>query len=613
MSEPTTPPGSPAPPPAAPSLWERLKHHKVLQWLLAYIGVALAVAHGQELMAAAYDWPHSVGRMVMTLLVLGVPLVLTLAWYHGHKGFTRIGSGELTIISLLALGLAGGFIYLVRASDGGASTGRATPAQAATVTDRSAPDRASIAVLPFRNFSSDPAEEPFADGLSEEILNALARIHDLKVTGRTSSFYFKGRDADLREIGSALHVANILEGSVRRAANQVRITVQLNSAESGYHLWSQTYDRPLTDIFQIQEDIARSVAQALQVTLGVGEIGREPGMTHDAEAYQAFLEGSSLDALQTPEGSAQAEVRFRKALAIDPGFGLAFAGLANSLSQQAILTGKPIPAEVRTLVMKFRELVPSSPIIDVVDAGNALERFDWIGMQESLDHAAARSRSTVTDAERGRLLLSTGRFRDAVEFLQHARAGDPLNYELSELLSIALMCDGQTDAAKAQIESALSLPQREFAQTDLFTIALIMHDRAGVLRWIDGAVQHDYTELKVISQIRPLLDQPAEARAKLHSLEPQAASVVELSQFAGWAAYFNDPDLTLQLIRRLNQFEVGRGQTAPMLLWMGHLRPAYSVPEFKALVRDMHLPQYWRKYKWADRCQPLGADDFQCH
>ena len=149
----------------------------------------------------------------------------------------------------------------------------------------------TIAVLPFANLSSDAGQENFTDGITEEILNSLSRIRGLQVTGRTSSFFFKGRNEDMRHIGEQLGVAHLLEGSVRRDGNQLRITAQLVKAKDGFHLWSQTYDRPMDDIFKVQEDIARAVAEALQVTLGVGELGEMPGMTHNMEAYEHYLEG----------------------------------------------------------------------------------------------------------------------------------------------------------------------------------------------------------------------------------------------------------------------------------------------------------------------------------
>ena len=173
--------------------------------------------------------------------------------------------------------------------------------QAVTLPSATAPDKSvtvvgaplqSVAVLPFADMSPDKDQEYFADGVSEEVLNQLSRIRDLFVVGRTSSFSFKGRNEDLRVIGDKLGVSHLLEGSVRKAGDRVRVSAQLIKAADGYHLWSQTYDRTLEDIFAVQDDISNAVAQALQVSLGLGEFGR-PGWTRNAAAYEEYLRGLS--------------------------------------------------------------------------------------------------------------------------------------------------------------------------------------------------------------------------------------------------------------------------------------------------------------------------------
>ena len=188
----------------------------------------------------------------------------------------------------------------------------------------------SIAVLPFVDMSPGKDQEYFADGLAEELLNALAKIPELRVTGRTSSFQFKGRNEDLRVIGQKLNVATLLEGSVRKAGNHARITVQLVKAADGFHLWSQTYDRELTDIFAVQDDIARSVATALKVRLLVKDKPPTADYRGNAEAYNLYLKGRYHWNQRTSEGYRKAIEFFREALDIDPNFARAYVGLADS-------------------------------------------------------------------------------------------------------------------------------------------------------------------------------------------------------------------------------------------------------------------------------------------
>ena len=172
-------------------------------------------------------------------------------------------------------------------------------------------------------------QEYFADGVAEEVLNQLSQIRDLFVVGRTSSFSFKGKDEDLRVIGEKLGVSHILEGSVRKEGNRVRVSAQLVKAADGYHLWSQTYDRTLEDIFAVQDDISNTVAQTLQVSLGLGEFSR-PGWTRNVAAYEEYLQGVSYYRQATPEFLAMAAEHYQRAIDIDPAFILARTSLVET-------------------------------------------------------------------------------------------------------------------------------------------------------------------------------------------------------------------------------------------------------------------------------------------
>jgi TolB-like protein/Flp pilus assembly protein TadD len=188
----------------------------------------------------------------------------------------------------------------------------------------------SIAVLPFANMSSDPEQEYFSDGISEEIINTLAQLPNLKVAGRTSSFTFKGKNEDLRMVGEKLNVKTILEGSVRNSGNRIRITAQLINVENGYHLWSEKFDRVLDDIFLVQDEIAKAIVEKLQITLS-GKLV-EPQIreqTQNVEAYQYYLKGRAL-AYKRGNYLFEAIESFKMALSIDPEYALAYAGLADA-------------------------------------------------------------------------------------------------------------------------------------------------------------------------------------------------------------------------------------------------------------------------------------------
>ncbi len=297
------------------SLFEELKRRNVVRMAVLYAVASWLILQIADVLFDQLDVPAWAFRLVLGMLALGFPFALLFSWIfeltpEGLKRERDVDRTQsithqtghkinITIIVLLVLAI-GGLIAnrlipqqptVVQTSTGEA--GGAESATASTASPTQSGKDHSIAVLPFVNMSGDPDNEYFSDGLSEELLNSLAQIRELKVTGRTSSFAFKGQNLDLREIGERLDVANVLEGSVRKAANRVRITAQLIKTSDGYHLWSETFDRELDDIFAIQEEIAQKVAAALSITL-LGGPAEAAGETHNTEAYQAYLRGAHV-------------------------------------------------------------------------------------------------------------------------------------------------------------------------------------------------------------------------------------------------------------------------------------------------------------------------------
>ena len=199
---------------------------------------------------------------------------------------------------------------------------------------RASPPAASVAILPFTDLSEAKDQDYFCDGLAEEILSALTRVHGLQVASRTSSFRFRGGDTDARDIGRLLNVAAIMEGSVRKAGERVRVTAQLIDAGNGYHLWSENFDRRLEDIFAIQEEIARSVVDALRVSLKTpAQIDLRRYAPRDMRAYDFYLRGRQLEGHTTRASWHHAPQMFRRAIELDPDYAQAHAGLADALTE----------------------------------------------------------------------------------------------------------------------------------------------------------------------------------------------------------------------------------------------------------------------------------------
>lgn len=303
-------------------LFERLRHHKVAQWTLAYAAGAYTLLHAVEMISGALGWPHLIVRLTTLVLLLGVPVVAALAWFEGHRARQRVGSLELAVLTLV-FAIAGGMLWVLGRP--GADTAHST-----TRPDGASAAEASIAVLPLVALTAGADDGYFADGLTEEIINALSTLPDLLVTARTSAFHFKGKDVPIQQIAATLGVTHVVEGSVRRSGDKVRIAAKLVRASDGFLIWSQTYDRPLGDTLEVQMDIAGSVASALGVLLDDRRraLMRDTGVG-DVRAFIAYQRGVELFDRAHSEGPliptlAQANVHFDEAIAIKPDLAQAY-------------------------------------------------------------------------------------------------------------------------------------------------------------------------------------------------------------------------------------------------------------------------------------------------
>jgi TolB-like protein/Tfp pilus assembly protein PilF len=328
------------------SFYTELRRRNVFKVGIVYFVVAWLLLQVSDTLGPALRLPEWFVSAVAFLLILGFPVALVFAWAFDltPEGLKRESEGDpaapitgktgrklnYTIVAALLIALSY-FVFEIVVLDSDRDTaGIPTAVQVAQQQPaeiESAGVDNSIAVLPFVNMSSDEEQEYFSDGLSEELLNLLAGIPELKVAARTSSFSFKGKDLGIPEISSQLNVAHVLEGSVRKHGNQLRITAQLIRADNGYHIWSETYDRQLDNVFQIQEDIAIAVVDALRITL----LGDVPKLRKtDPRAYQLFLEGHYLKRQISSEALNRAIEVFKQAVEIDPDYAPAWAELADT-------------------------------------------------------------------------------------------------------------------------------------------------------------------------------------------------------------------------------------------------------------------------------------------
>jgi TolB-like protein/Flp pilus assembly protein TadD len=314
--------------------WAKLRRRKVVQWSLAYVAGAWLLLQVIGFAADTIDWPRQIQQFASIGLAAGLPVVLVVAWYHGDRGQQRVSGAELAILSVL-LALGGGALWLygqryTQVPTASAPPAAPTAAQGSSVASDG--ERPSIAVLPLVDMTATGGNAYLGDGLSDELSAQLSDIPGMRVAARTSAFEFKGKNIDVRKIGEALGVRYVLEGSVRRDGDNLRVTVQLIDASSGYHVWSEKYDRLWRDVIAVQDDISRNVANALKIVLTPEAAQRlKRGEVTNLKAYDRYLAG--ISALRHSSDQSQLNIAlemFRQAQQLDPGLPQAYAGLCRA-------------------------------------------------------------------------------------------------------------------------------------------------------------------------------------------------------------------------------------------------------------------------------------------
>lgn len=300
-------------------LYQEIKTRKLGKTLIIYFSSGITILGVVNLFSGVYHLPMILFDCVLTVIVCGTPATLVYAWHHNLEGKQKIQKKEIIIYSISLLIAVVIIVWIT-----GLSSARLLPIDAKT-----------IAVLPFKNLSENKEDEYFSDGIMEDILTQLSKISDLRVISRTSMMQYKNTKKNLRQIGDELNVATILEGSVRRAGGRVRIVGQLINARKDEHIWAETYDRELKDVFAIQTEVAKNIAAALQAILSPKEIEQiENKSTVNLDAYTFYLRGRDYFYRYTKQDNEKSIELFRNALKVDPNYALAYAGLAGSYGRK---------------------------------------------------------------------------------------------------------------------------------------------------------------------------------------------------------------------------------------------------------------------------------------
>jgi len=471
------------------SFFAELKRRNVVRVGIAYTVIGWVLAQVAAFAAETFGAPDWVMKMLVVVLFLGLPLALFFAWAfeltpEGLKrerdvdrsaSITRQTGRRLDRTIIVVLGAAV-VMLLVKEFyvDRGGDAGNEVAATAG---------RQSIAVLPFVNMSGD--EDYFADGLSEELLNLLAKIPDLKVAGRTSSFAFKGRNEDLREIGDALDVNHVLEGSVRRSGDRLRITAQLIKVEDGFHVWSDTYDRQMADIFDIQDDVAGAIAENLRLQLAP----KSDRPTDNTEAYALYLQALALQTPSTMTDLELAQQLLDQAIRLDPAFAGAYElkAIFYWLQGGYEIDSPAAQALAYEAAMKALEFDPTLTAARAF-AQTAKPDWNWIDEIAALEEVVRADPKNI-----GALhalaydLVKTGYFEEAIRIADRIVVLEPLSYLGYWRKGEALMAAGYAAEARATWRYAADKLAARGAMTWLAVDALLEGDDDDAIEWLEKA------------------------------------------------------------------------------------------------------------------------------
>ena len=543
-------------------LWAELRRRNVVRMAVAYCALAWLLLQVSGLLLPAFGIPGWVLRLLILLAALGFPFALLFAW-----GYAWTDAG------------------VVREAPGAPEPAESPDAE---------PVAASIAVLPLVNMSSDREQDYFSDGLSEELLNLLAQVRDLHVAGRTSSFSFKGKPTTIGEIGRALNVANVLEGSVRKSGDRVRITAQLIRVRDDSHLWSQTYDRELTDIFAVQDEIAAAVVHALKPKLLPARQPSHAGHhVPSPEAYNHFLLGRQFLNRATLEGFNRAVGEYRKAVALEPGYAAALAGLAlaeayasdNTDTVEALQAGRARAAEAAD------RAVACDPRSGESHTARAVLRFafeqDWSGGEADFGKALECSPGDVMARwQYSRLLAALGRLPEALAQARVATELDPLSAQAWEIASRYQIALGDFESAETSLRRALDIaPEHGRAPVGMGLLHLLRGDSAQAFAWY-GRADNDAFRLCGQAMAAYLGGDAASARRMLDELIAEGAHTSAYQVGEGFA-WCGQPDEAFAWLQRAI---VQRDAGVQYLKYDPALRNLRGDPRYARLLQQVGLP-----------------------
>jgi adenylate cyclase len=477
----------------------------------------------------------------------------------------------------------------------------------------------SICVLPFANMSGDAEQEYFADGISEDIITDLSKVSALSVIARNSAFAFKGKSVDIKQVARQLEVAHVLEGSVRRAGNRVRITAQLINGATNDNLWAERWDRDLDDIFALQDEISQAIVGALKLKLlpeekkAIGDRG-----TASLEAYDKYLRARALaNSASTVPDFYRALDLCRQALDIDPEFAQAYSALVSLYAYVETWAPKEREQLRKDRYALADQAVARAPNFwgtHLLNGMRLAEGKDWFAALTAFEEAVKLAPASEADVP---LLFASGlaivgRMSDAVAVLEKARAADPLSALISQRLQIAYFMIGRDDDSRAEYQRSLDLRgiREAMEHTALFR-EWDLGDGGRTVAQFHRYLDSQTIKMPFLADCLEALDRPGAAGALLAKAveDPVNHDGTRAMIIGLHAGLYGDEDLTVRAMR-LSLLDLD--YTAKYMLWWPFRNGARRTPAFKQLVRDLGVYDYWRRSgQWGDFARPLGDDDFE--
>lgn len=613
------------------SLLSELKRRNIFKVAAAYVALGWLVVQITDVVVPALNLPETINSIVVYIGIIGFPFALFLAWAYeltpdGVKRTKDVDEEEsirgstgqkINYITISLLSLAVIFLLADRNWENSSNVEFS----------------GSIAVLPFVNMSEDENNEYFSDGLSEEILNVLVKLPNLRVAARTSSFAYKGSNSNMRVIGQELGVDHLLEGSVRKQGNRVRITAQLIRSVDGFHLWSETYDRELKDIFDVQEEIANAIGNNLALEMDISEI---PSLittrTENMQAYDLYLEGKMLVSKRGVQNVRRALEVLDAATKLDPEYAPAWGMLAQAHSLayysseiETTIKGMFLGEEAARRALRID---PNSSHAHGALGDILKDKYQWQEAEEHYIKALQHDPENVEAIEQyGQLFMRTGKFSKALPYVTQAREMHPEGqvYYLVEAMVRNFL--GQKQESFDLLAQALEVGDgtSRYPAGVRFLVGLTVDDTETSKHYLTLLMEHNELEnspflndvlLNAIGDSQALLAhlnnayQFFEKNPELLNSENAMASTV----YAGLAANSGDYELAIDFIEIEANLSIEHVDHDFLgTSWIDAFKPIQNNPRYKDVRRKYGLVEYWKASGWPDFCRPLAEDDFECY